>query len=88
MTSREIQKRDHHQEQYLSWLGLNPAKLTKDEIFWRDHQQWLESCGYMLRPRYKPDWKPSWIDGDLPKEDCEDFLPAVVSPTSCVYRYF
>ncbi|KAJ7261894.1 kinase-like domain-containing protein [Mycena rebaudengoi] len=34
--------------------------LLPDEIFWRDHQIWLQSCGYMLRPRYHPDWIPSW----------------------------
>ncbi|KAJ7147612.1 hypothetical protein C8R43DRAFT_889589 [Mycena crocata] len=31
------------------------------EIYWRDHQQWLETCGYMLRPRFRPGWRPSWI---------------------------
>ncbi|KAH9944740.1 kinase-like domain-containing protein [Amylocystis lapponica] len=34
--------------------------LTPQEIFWRDHQQWLETRGYMLSSRYKPDWTPSW----------------------------
>ncbi|KAL4246875.1 hypothetical protein ABKN59_008811 [Abortiporus biennis] len=34
------------------------------EEFWRDQQQWLEESGYMLRPRHKPDWKPSWSPGD------------------------
>ncbi|KAI0790923.1 kinase-like domain-containing protein [Abortiporus biennis] len=35
-------------------------RLLPHEIFWRDHQQWLEESGYMLRPRYRPDWQPSW----------------------------
>ena len=30
------------------------------EIFWRDHWDWLQQKGYLLRPRYKPDWVPSW----------------------------
>ncbi|KAI0786619.1 kinase-like domain-containing protein [Abortiporus biennis] len=38
--------------------------LLDNEIFWRDLQPWLESKGYMLRPRYKPDWKPSWKEGE------------------------
>ena len=38
------------------------SKLRSEEIFWRDHQTWFQDCGYMLRPRYMPDWKPSWSD--------------------------
>ncbi|KAI0350534.1 kinase-like protein [Trametes cingulata] len=36
------------------------AMLTTEERYWRDRQEFLESRGYMLRPRYKPDWTPSW----------------------------
>jgi hypothetical protein len=35
--------------------------LLRKEIYWRDRQQWLETRGYMLRPRYRPGWKASWI---------------------------
>ncbi|KAI3604625.1 hypothetical protein WG66_008496 [Moniliophthora roreri] len=31
-----------------------PGGLNKGEVFWRDHQPWLENRGYMLRPRYHP----------------------------------
>lgn len=34
--------------------------LLSDEVYWRDHQVWLAKQGYMLRPRYRPDWTPSW----------------------------
>ena len=34
--------------------------LSKMECFWRDHQPWLAERGYLLRPRYSPDWVPSW----------------------------
>ena len=30
------------------------------EIFWSDHQPWLQERGYMLRPRLRPGWVPSW----------------------------
>lgn len=30
------------------------------EKWWVGHQPWLESRGYMLRPRYRPGWTPSW----------------------------
>jgi hypothetical protein len=39
---------------------MKRAVLNNAEVFWRDRQKWFEKCGYMLRPRYAPDWKPSW----------------------------
>lgn len=36
--------------------------LDEQETFWRDHQEWLQDRGYMLRPRYMPNWVPSWKD--------------------------
>ncbi|KAK1233969.1 hypothetical protein PQX77_002840 [Marasmius sp. AFHP31] len=38
--------------------------LSKDEIFWRDRQEWIEKHGYMLRPRFRPGWVPSWKDSN------------------------
>ncbi|KAI0745240.1 kinase-like domain-containing protein, partial [Earliella scabrosa] len=35
--------------------------IFKTEYFWRDHQRWLADAGYMLRPRYREDWVPSWL---------------------------
>ncbi|KAI5825113.1 hypothetical protein K523DRAFT_283738, partial [Schizophyllum commune Tattone D] len=45
------------------------------EKWWVDHQPWLESHGYMLRPRYRPDWTPSWYADGMAEtkwnaEDC------------------
>ena len=34
--------------------------LYSSEIFWRDRYDWLIQSGYKLRPRYHPDWAPSW----------------------------
>ncbi|KAJ7032331.1 hypothetical protein C8F04DRAFT_1221938 [Mycena alexandri] len=31
--------------------------LNKVELWWRDHQEWIESCGYLLRPRYRVGWE-------------------------------
>ncbi|KAF9480297.1 hypothetical protein BDN70DRAFT_905842 [Pholiota conissans] len=31
------------------------------ELYWRSKQPWLKTHGYELRPRYQPDWVPSWI---------------------------
>ncbi|OCH88105.1 hypothetical protein OBBRIDRAFT_735113 [Obba rivulosa] len=49
-----------------------PGYLREAEYYWRDRQQWLEAQGYMLRPRYRPDWKPSWEGTKKSWFDCED----------------
>lgn len=43
--------------------GIFPYdKLLFGETWWRDHQQMLESHGYLLRPRLRPGWVPSWLN--------------------------
>jgi serine/threonine protein kinase len=62
------------------------SNLDELEFFWRDHQKWLEKCGYKLRPRYKPDWQPSWLAIDEQGKtielkqwyQCEDSLMHIV----------
>jgi hypothetical protein len=52
---------------------MKEGRLHEGEIFWRDHQPWLKECGYLLRPRYQPDWVASWKkDKDKFWGDCED----------------
>ncbi|KAH9920130.1 kinase-like domain-containing protein [Fomitopsis serialis] len=46
--------------------------LEEHEYFWRDRQPWLQERGYELRPRYRPDWKPSWLGSGRPYVLCED----------------
>ncbi|TBU31672.1 kinase-like domain-containing protein [Dichomitus squalens] len=48
--------------------------LFRDEYFWRNHQTWLAEVGYMLRPRYRMDWQPSWFETKKSILDCEDGL--------------
>ncbi|KAJ7091961.1 hypothetical protein B0H15DRAFT_777902, partial [Mycena belliarum] len=43
-----------------SAVEFTASILATDEAYWRDRQLWLEECGYMLRPRFRPDWVPSW----------------------------
>ena len=50
------------------------------EFFWRDHQPWLQEQGYMLRPRYHPDWKPSWERTKKFYDDVEDGQILMVRP--------
>ncbi|KAF9005485.1 kinase-like domain-containing protein [Cyathus striatus] len=40
------------------------AQYAEYETFWRDHQTWLKTAGYILRPRYYPEWVPSWLTDD------------------------
>ncbi|KAH9834890.1 uncharacterized protein C8Q71DRAFT_797679 [Rhodofomes roseus] len=42
--------------------GPTAGGLARHEYFWRDRQPWIREHGYVLRPRYAPDWKPSWLD--------------------------
>ncbi|KAF5379460.1 hypothetical protein D9615_006614 [Tricholomella constricta] len=50
------------------------GKRREEEEFWVEHYHFLLSNGYQLRPRYNPDWVPSWIRAAQPTEylDCED----------------
>jgi len=48
------------------------GQLSDAELMWRDRQPWLEEHGYMLRPRYRPDWKPSWEGTNKSDSLCED----------------
>ena len=53
---------------------LSSATLSPLEIAWRNRQEYLESCGYLLRPRYRPGWQPSWeMDPSIDPYAAEDF---------------
>ena len=39
------------------WRG----EIGGPETWWVERQQALEQAGYMLRPRYRTGWKPSWV---------------------------
>ena len=36
-------------------------KVRGPESWWPTRQEALEHAGYMLRPRYRPGWTPSWL---------------------------
>ncbi|KZT71753.1 hypothetical protein DAEQUDRAFT_687103 [Daedalea quercina L-15889] len=59
-------------------LNYLDGGLDDFEHFWRDRQPWLQERGYMLRPRYKPDWKPSWLGTKKSYTLCEDGQSALV----------
>ncbi|KAI0316324.1 kinase-like domain-containing protein [Amylostereum chailletii] len=61
--------------QATKWVFEVPhAKLARHEIGWKNIQPFLASKGYMLRPRLRPGWTPSWqATGEL-YLDCEDHI--------------
>lgn len=62
------------------------VKLTKDgcynlvpkEVFWKDRHRYLKDHGYLLRPRYAPNWEPSWMGTNLDPNFCEDSILLLV----------
>ena len=64
--------------EFLSQNSVLDTGLMPDEFFWRDHQPWLQERGYMLRPRYMPDWKPSWETSPKNRIFAEDALFHIV----------
>ncbi|EMD34377.1 hypothetical protein CERSUDRAFT_117250 [Gelatoporia subvermispora B] len=57
---------------------LTPGGLLPLERWWRDRQLFLQSRGYMLRPRLRDDWTPSWFTSGKHRLFSED---GVVSPS-------
>ncbi|KAL4063905.1 hypothetical protein V8B97DRAFT_1989976 [Scleroderma yunnanense] len=51
---------------------LEEGHLAEPEVWWSQHFQWLKDCGYLLRPRYAPDWIPSWQGTNKDSLLCED----------------
>jgi len=58
---------------------LPHGELADYEVFWRNNYEWLKSRGYVLRPRYEPNWKPSWEGTDRSWDKCEDAFRIWVS---------
>src|SRR6266702_159974 len=50
------------------WRG----ELGGPETWWVERQEALEQAGYMLRPRYRIGWKPSWVTTDKHYSNFED----------------
>ncbi|TFK92746.1 kinase-like protein [Polyporus arcularius HHB13444] len=68
---RPPRKEDPHKDHPLYWKNIKGG-LFEDEFFWREHQRWLADTGYMLRPHYREDWKPSWLGSKKIYFQCED----------------
>ncbi|KAG8920047.1 hypothetical protein FRC01_000951 [Tulasnella sp. 417] len=52
-----------------------PERLAEFELPWLARYEFLKERGYLLRPRYRPGWVPSWItDPSLRPIFCEDWF--------------
>ncbi|CUA74948.1 hypothetical protein RSOLAG22IIIB_01582 [Rhizoctonia solani] len=49
-------------------IGDDRTRLTPAEQAWSSHQYYLESNGFILRPRLRQGWTPSWQEGDNPSK--------------------
>lgn len=61
--------------------------LINFERQWRARYVHLQERGYELRPRYHPDWKPSWTGTNRVPTFCEDSIPSLVSFFSNLVLY-
>ena len=76
------------------------ARRGRTEQSWTEKQYFLEKKGYLLRPRYRPDWVPSWQETRGAVHTAEDalmlpvmrwFLPrsccsSPISVSTCMHR--
>jgi hypothetical protein len=64
--------------------GREPGDLGEHEEWWVERQPALEKAGYMLRPRYRRGWRPSWAGTSKSYLDFEDGQPQTVSSMTCL----
>ncbi|OSC97563.1 kinase-like protein [Trametes coccinea BRFM310] len=69
---------DEHVERYRRSTLKGDYDLIPSENFWKDRQQFLFDHGYTLRPRYWPDWRPSWLETNMHPIYCEDSIMLLV----------
>lgn len=75
---RYVYLKEETAEHYARSTLKGNYNLLPFENFWRDRQRFLSDHGYILRPRYWPNWKPSWLGTTLRPAFCEDSIVLVV----------
>jgi serine/threonine protein kinase len=58
----------------MSMQEMGSGFLSPSDVKWRDIFHWLHENGYKLRPRFHPDWVPSWKGTKKNPAACEDGL--------------
>lgn len=59
--------------------GQGAYGLSPFEKMWMRRRTQLSDHGYVLRPRYAQDWRPSWIGTNNDPFYCEDSIMSMVS---------
>ena len=72
-------------EEIITRRRETPGAINSLERYWRRHQKWLEKSGYMLRPRYKPEWVPSWTGTKRDYSEYEDGQMTFVSYSNTTF---
>lgn len=53
-------------------ISVVVSRLSNAEQKWKNRGEMLEQEGYILRPRLRPDWTPSWLESGKHPLECED----------------
>ncbi|KAI9512192.1 kinase-like domain-containing protein [Russula earlei] len=65
-------------ESFVGRERTETGTLFPSELWWRDHYHDIESQGYVLRPRYHPNWEPSWRKSGKDFFKAEDGQPTLL----------
>jgi len=65
-------------QNYTPQTSRTIGTLHRSEQWWRDQYHILRDYGYDLRPRYHPDWEPSWRGSGKDFFTVEDGQPSIL----------
>ena len=63
---------------YIEPTERQAGTLVMTEHWWRDRYNDIEKQGYRLRPRYQPQWEPSWLKTGKDFYSAEDGQATIV----------
>ena len=66
-------------------LNRRVGALVTTERWWRDRYNEIAEQGYQLRPRYHPNWQPSWLKSGKDFYTAEDGQPTIVRVAVVVF---
>uniref|UniRef100_A0A8H7Y0M7 Protein kinase domain-containing protein n=1 Tax=Psilocybe cubensis TaxID=181762 RepID=A0A8H7Y0M7_PSICU len=55
-----------------------PPPLSPSEMLWRDRYGYLFQRGYQIRPRYSPNWSPTWLGNGRHHHSGEDHIMQIL----------
>ncbi|KAG2153111.1 kinase-like domain-containing protein [Suillus bovinus] len=69
---RKVLRAQRELEAFGAEREQRPGALSVYEVWWCQQYQFLKAHGYLLRPRYAPEWVPSWEGSQRHPFTCED----------------